>query len=417
MYAYIIQPKDLQLNTTGKRGIFPLVFSVSPLDKQGMPMGLIALDGSVYRAKPDNLPILISYADGGMEILETFDVNLISHGGFAVSGSAMLIRHGQVLALENKKGLRPIEVIDRIGIATLNNGTIFVVCRKCTLLDLQETLRIYGAYDAMMGAYGDVYMYNPRGGVDMGNIPVTTLQAKAYQDLPRPVVVIDPGHGGSDPGAVGLLGLLEKNLNLFGASIVRKYLTDNYNGTFVLTRDSDVTVSLTERCNASNALNADFFYSCHSNSFGNPEVSGYESFVYPGASATTQAIQNSVHTEAMGILSLHETNDRGKQQKNLQVLRNTKCPALLTETLFVSNEGNAQILSNTTLLTAIYTAQAIGLAKGLGLTKKVVTTSPVASVDTRLYRVQVGAFQFKAGADETLSKLKQAGFNGYVTRG
>ena len=79
-------------------------------------------------------------------------------------------------------------------------------------------------------------------------------------------LVLDPGHGGKDPGSAGN-GLLEKNVNLDLCGRVAARLRD-YEAEVVLTRSGDVDVSLDARSDMANTLAADFFCSLHSNAGG-----------------------------------------------------------------------------------------------------------------------------------------------------
>lgn len=100
---------------------------------------------------------------------------------------------------------------------------------------------------------------------------------------------IDPGHGGTDPGAVGN-GLQEKSLTLQIATRIKDILTLEYDNVSIrMSRTGDQTVSLSERTNAANAWGADFFLSVHINAGGG---TGYEDYVYPGVGAPTTTYQN-----------------------------------------------------------------------------------------------------------------------------
>jgi N-acetylmuramoyl-L-alanine amidase len=84
----------------------------------------------------------------------------------------------------------------------------------------------------------------------------------------RPVIIIDPGHGGVDPGAVGPDGALEKNIVLSVARHLRELLSERNRYTVVMTRDSDAHVSLKERVRISEKHQADLFVSIHADAVG-----------------------------------------------------------------------------------------------------------------------------------------------------
>ncbi len=93
-------------------------------------------------------------------------------------------------------------------------------------------------------------------------------------------IYLDPGHGGTDPGAQGN-GLQEKNVTLAIALKVRDILNRDYEGhTIRMSRSSDVTVSLPQRTNDANSWGADYFVSIHINAGGG---TGYEDFIYNGS--------------------------------------------------------------------------------------------------------------------------------------
>ncbi len=88
-------------------------------------------------------------------------------------------------------------------------------------------------------------------------------------------IVVDPGHGGKDPGAISARGFYEKTVNLR----VSKYLKEELEGLgfkVILTRDKDVFVSLAQRANIAKKHNADLFISIHANSNHSRKVSGVE---------------------------------------------------------------------------------------------------------------------------------------------
>ena len=89
----------------------------------------------------------------------------------------------------------------------------------------------------------------------------------------KTVVVIDPGHGGRDPGAVSF-DIQEKNITLAIAKRLRNILQKDSNFTVHMTRDTDVKVKLVERVRLANALRADLFISIHADAILNPNIQG-----------------------------------------------------------------------------------------------------------------------------------------------
>lgn len=198
----------------------------------------------------------------------------------------------------------------------------------------------------------------------LGSIATTAEAAEV------PKVVIDAGHGGSDPGASGN-GLQEKVFTLKLATMIDSHLKSNYDVETKMTRTGDTTVSLTERTNLANSWGADFFLSTHINSGGG---TGYEDFtMYRGISAKdaeSKRIQGVIHGEIKKVLDKYGVRDRGSKAANFHVLRETNMPSVLTETLFIDHAEDSKLLKNETFLSDIATAHSVGTAKALGLKGK-----------------------------------------------
>ena len=157
-------------------------------------------------------------------------------------------------------------------------------------------------------------------------------------------IVVDAGHGGSDCGAVGQNGLLEKDVTLKVALRLEKYLTEA--GVKVLmTRKKDADVAyayattneeLQARVDVGNKNNADLFLSIHIDSFVNPEANGTSVYIYDDT-----YLGKCLHDELIDRLG---RKDRGVKFANFYVLRNTAMPASLVELMFISNEEEEAIL-------------------------------------------------------------------------
>lgn len=98
--------------------------------------------------------------------------------------------------------------------------------------------------------------------------------AQPISDKPR--IVIDPGHGGHDPGAIGKRGLNEKDVNLDIALRVRELLKDEFE--VFMTRERDIFISLDERTAFANSKKADLFVSIHTNSNRKKNINGIETY-------------------------------------------------------------------------------------------------------------------------------------------
>lgn len=178
-------------------------------------------------------------------------------------------------------------------------------------------------------------------------------------------LVLDPGHSGSDPGAVGN-GIQEKDVNLDLANRVAAKLS-GYDVEVTLTHTADVDMELDERCKIANSLGADYFCSLHSNAGGG---TGFESYVYTQASGITRQMQDVVHEKVAAYYTSQGLADRGRKQANFFVLRETGMPAILLENLFVDNPADAEKLKDAAFLDGLAGAIAQGLAAALGLSEK-----------------------------------------------
>jgi N-acetylmuramoyl-L-alanine amidase len=180
----------------------------------------------------------------------------------------------------------------------------------------------------------------------------------------NPKVYLDPGHGGTDPGA-SANGLLEKNLTLNIALQVRSILLAGWAVDVRMSRTSDITRSLTYRTDDANAWGATIFVSIHINAGGG---TGFESFRYPGTGTTTQRLQSTVHGKVLaGMRTIAAVTDRGQKTGDLHVLRESNMPAVLTENLFIDTLANANLLKRADFLTATARGHAQGIAAFLGI--------------------------------------------------
>jgi N-acetylmuramoyl-L-alanine amidase len=177
-------------------------------------------------------------------------------------------------------------------------------------------------------------------------------------------IFIDPGHGGTDPGAVGN-GLQEKNLTLQIGTRIKDIMTTEYdNVSILMSRTGDQSLTLTQRTNAANSWGADFLLSVHINAGGG---TGYEDYVYPGVGAPTTTYQSNIHAEVMKLVDF---TDRGKKSANFHMLRESNMPAILTENGFIDNANDAAKLKSASFIEALARGHVNGIAKSFNLPKK-----------------------------------------------
>ncbi len=196
----------------------------------------------------------------------------------------------------------------------------------------------------------------------VGAAAVPIVGGPARAALPK--VYIDPGHGGTDPGAVGN-GLQEKALTLDISLQLRSILLAGWAVDVRMSRTTDITRSLAYRTDDANAWGADLFVSVHINSGGG---TGFESYRYPTASAGSVNLHNALHPRVLaGMRSIGSVTDRGLKTANFHVLRETNMPAVLTENLFIDTLADANLLKRADFITATARGHAQGIASYLGL--------------------------------------------------
>jgi N-acetylmuramoyl-L-alanine amidase len=152
----------------------------------------------------------------------------------------------------------------------------------------------------------------------------------------RVIVAIDPGHGGRDPGAVGIGGLQEKTIVLPVSLRVTEILREA-GVEVIMTRSDDRTLDLEPRVDIANRANATVFLSIHANaiSMSRPEVNGIETYYYSDSGRRLASI---IHANVLPVSGMP---DRGVKQARFYVLRNTGMPAALLELGFVTGQADA----------------------------------------------------------------------------
>lgn len=178
-------------------------------------------------------------------------------------------------------------------------------------------------------------------------------------------IFIDPGHGGTDPGATGN-SLKEKDLTLSISKRIESLLKE-YEGVQVkLSRTTDQTVSLKQRTDMANSWGADYLMSIHINAGGGK---GYEDFIFKGkVSNKTIDFQAVIHSEITKMIP--ELINRGKKRNNLHMLRESNMPSILTETGFIDSPSDSKLLKNAEFLDRVALGHANGIVKAFDLKEK-----------------------------------------------
>ena len=231
---------------------------------------------------------------------------------------------------------------------------------------------------------------------------VSTNQADIAQEKKKwkfDTIIIDPGHGGKDPGAIGYRGTKEKDIALDVSKRLAKKIEKNSKTKVILTREEDIFVRLQDRTKFANANKGDLFISIHTNAAEDRRASGFETFLI-GISKNEEAIRVAARENAVlelegnggatkltdealiqatmsqsGFANLSEqfaalvqeeidkrvqSKNRGVKQAGFYVLMGASMPNVLVELGFISNPNEEKKLNSSSyrdmLATSIYYA-------------------------------------------------------------
>lgn len=217
--------------------------------------------------------------------------------------------------------------------------------------------------------------------------PSNTQSAFQQPPLRKPLIVIDAGHGGADPGAIGANKSFEKNVTLTAAKILKKKLQSTGRYNVHLTRDKDIYLKLYQRRNIARKKEADLFISLHADSIDKPNVRGASIYTLSNKASDAQtarlAARENQADAILGIdlshedkevadilidLAMRDTMNQSKffantvvdhMQKSkirtlkrphryagFAVLKSPDVPSVLFEMGFMSNRGEAKLLSS-----------------------------------------------------------------------
>ena len=184
--------------------------------------------------------------------------------------------------------------------------------------------------------------YSPRNPRNITPPTTRSWQPRNYNRSAKSktLIVIDPGHGGKDPGAIGIGGIQEKHIVMAISREVARILEQQ--GIQVkLTRGNDYFISLQGRTSMANRIDADLFVSIHANSAGRskPHVSGLETYYF-------QSGRNLASVIHRNVLRRVNVNDRKVRKARFYVLRKSAMPAVLVETGFLTGREDAAKLRN-----------------------------------------------------------------------
>jgi N-acetylmuramoyl-L-alanine amidase len=170
------------------------------------------------------------------------------------------------------------------------------------------------------------------------------------------IIILDPGHGGEDSGAVGVNGILEKNINLEIALEMGKYLEEKgyvvvYTRTddrLLLNEGEDVygirkISDLKNRCKVGEKYPGALFISLHTNSFGSEKYSGLQVY-YTDDNENSRALADSIQQKVVGDLQ-KDNKRKVKPGESIYLLDNLNNTAVLIECGFLTNKTECEKLS------------------------------------------------------------------------
>jgi N-acetylmuramoyl-L-alanine amidase len=212
-------------------------------------------------------------------------------------------------------------ILKRVRTAQFDADTVRVV------LDLQSIEN----YNAFVLSNPDRLVIDVFGKKDNLFTPVKK-RAKEFEGIKR--IIIDPGHGGSDPGAIGPRGLKEKNVVLAVAKKLGKILKEQYNMEVFFTRTRDVFIPLEERTAIANSKRGDLFISIHTNASRRRNTRGIETYFLNWTTdkeaMRVAARENSISLNKMktaqgGLqMILLDLERQNKKEKSMALARNVQ---------------------------------------------------------------------------------------------
>jgi len=283
-------------------------------------------------------------------------------------------------------------LLKRIRVAQFNRDTVRIVfdlgrTERYKIFHLEEPFRV------VVDAFGKRYQ---NGGVCPPPKGRFTLTQQLGLCVRR--IVIDPGHGGKDPGAIGPTGLREKDVTLKVARFLKKELERRLGVRVILTRYRDVYIPLTQRAAIANANKADLFISIHCNAAPDRRTRGVETyflnFALDKEAMRVAALENATSKKRIGELrgiltkimkntkvaeskrlsqyiqkdlvkalghSYSRVDNLGVKQAPFFVLIGARMPSVLTEISFISNRKEEQKLKDSRYLRAAARGIAMGI--------------------------------------------------------
>ena len=221
--------------------------------------------------------------------------------------------------------------------------------------------------------------------------------------------LLDYGHGGNDPGAIGIDNIKEKDLVLEIGKRV-KYHLERHQQTVIESRAADTTVSLSERSNKANKNNVDLCISIHCNAFSQSTAQGFEIYHYEGSTRGKQ-LANCI-LDNIKKAKLY-TKNRGLKTNTLHMTRETYMPSVLIELGFITNASDKKLIVENKENFAIAITKGILEYWGIQYNENRDQQVPTVT-NEKIYRVQVGAYKNKENAMKLVEELKSKGYDAII---
>ncbi len=212
---------------------------------------------------------------------------------------------------------------------------------------------------------------------------VRVAAADAVRAQRQPVVVIDVGHGGNDPGKIGVDGSLEKEINLEISMRLKTYL-ERADVKVIMTREEDTALygdsdsfkksaDMKKRCEIINESGADLAISIHQNSYHEEYVSGGQMFYYKDSEKGKELaeILQKRFDYVLGV----ENRRLAKANGNYYLLLHVKCPIVIAECGFLSNQKEAALLQDDTYQDRMAWTLHVGILEYLNRSASITTPS------------------------------------------
>ena len=254
---------------------------------------------------------------------------------------------------------------------------------------------------------------------DVSDEQVPHSPPQKSNEAKTPTIVIDPGHGGKDPGAIGKKGLKEKDIVLDVGIRLKRLIKDKIGADVVMTRETDIFIPLEERTAIANKKDADLFISIHANSSRREGASGAETYLL-GRATNREAMdtamrENSATEKSLNELQLiltdllttakkdeslrlahyvqgnlienlepdYKINNLGVKQAPFYVLVNARMPSILAEISFISNREEEQRLGKSKYRQEIAEAILDGIIKYIQSTSSLAYPKEAANISAR----------------------------------